>query len=520
MQNDLMNRFDTENNPRKQIRGNIYLCKINTIEPALQAAFVSYGGQKQGFLPLSEISPHYFINVPKQEKNKMIRNNEKFHSYKIQNVLKKNQTLLIQIIKEERGGKGASVTTNIGLVGCYCVLIPLSTNLAASKSIVNPEDKERLLATINNIVSKRRQKYGVILKSAACKTKAKKIEQDYIHLSKIWENKILEYQNISSPPSLIYPEENIINRTIRDSCGETVDSIIIEGADSYKAAREWMKDKPQLSVTVKPYKRKTPLFTHYKIEEQILSLYKEKVQLPSGGHIVINCTEALISIDVNSGKMMKEADVEDTAYKTNLEAAYEIPAQLELRNLSGLIIIDFIDMEKTKHCKGVEEEIEKASKKCKSQLQISSITKFGVMQASRQRAQPSILESNTSKCHTCDGNGYLFSESFIFNNIIRDLYAINAKEKATIYTSEKVALYVLNEMRSNLIEIEKTLEKEIVIKIDNNLNEKNFRIDRIPILNKVQNTNKPKLFNENQWVKQWLKNIINIEQKQNIQQDS
>ena len=514
LEDGVMTSFDQEDIPRKQLRGNIYICKVTYIESSLQAAFVDYGQQKQGFLPISEISPLHFQNISEEEKESLILKNEKTQNHKIQDIIYKNQEFLVQINKEEKGNKCASVTTNISLVGCYCVLTPLSKIVSASKTISDPLEKEKVIKTMQDIQfdKKHNDKYGVILKSASCNVDKQKIESDYTSLIKIWEEKISSALNKDNTPApqLIHLEENIINRTIRSSCNGKIDAIIIDGYSAYIKAKAWAKKKPHITTPIKLYRRKTPCFLHHKIEEQILALYDKKVVLPSGGYLIIDITEALIAIDVNSGKMTKGNDVEYTAYKTNLEAATLIAKQLELRNLAGLIIVDFIDMERYRHCRAIEEAMEKACKECNAQIQTSNITEFGLMQISRQRTKPNILELNTTTCAHCSGTGFSFSEDFIFNNIIKSIYRDSTHNKITVYTSQKAAIYILNHKRTEIFETQKSLSKEINIYVDENLGEEIFRLEcentnttskKINKSPSVQNTKK---MEKKSWVEEWI----------------
>ncbi|USG59493.1 Rne/Rng family ribonuclease [Sneathiella marina] len=395
--------------------------------------------------------------------------------YKIQEVIKRRQILLIQVVKEERGNKGAALTTYISLPGRYSVLMPnTGRGGGISRKIANPADRKRLKKIANELDVP--EGVGVIIRTAGMSRTKVEIKRDYEFLMRVWDD-IRELTLKSMAPYCVYEEANLIKRSIRDLYTKEISEILIEGDDGYKLAKEFMRKlMPSHAKKVQPYKDKIPLFHRFQVEQQFASMYNPEVQLKSGGYIVINPTEALVSIDVNSGKATKERNVEDTATKTNLEAAEEIARQLRLRDLAGLIVIDFIDMDDNRNNKAVERRMKDCLKSDRARIQVGRISPFGLMEMSRQRLRPSFLETSTNICHTCGGSGFVRSIESTALLIIRTLEEEGVRErsaKITITVHTDVAIYLLNQKRSVIQELENIYGMTILILADptTNLND-------------------------------------------------
>lgn len=543
--------FSSEN--RKQLKGNIYLAKVMRVEPSLQAAFVDYGGDKNGFLPFSEIHPDYYhlpskdgqeralsgdkIDEPeitqddlsdKVEKanfqkllededinvnaiEQMVENkipsdinidaeddeidpfqnnkNQKLLDYKIQEVIKKGQIILVQVTKEERGNKGASLTSYISLAGKYCVLMPNKpSHNGISKKISNSDERKRIKKIITNLISDSdTSAFSVIARTAAIGHTSLEIKKDYEYLARLW-NKIRETTIQSEAPCFIHQEDGIILKTIRDVFDRTVKEIVVQGGKAYSDCIKFMKDiLPGSEKFVKDYRGKAPIFTKYAIEDQLIKLYQPIAHLPSGGYIVINPTEALISIDVNSGKATSERNVEKMALKTNLEAAREISKQAQLRELSGLLVIDFIDLAETKNKKVLERSLWEFFSKDKARIQTSSISNFGLLEMSRQRIYPSFLEINSNMCSHCSGKGVVRADDsnsmLILRTIENEIY--NGKyDVINVYGVSSSIIYLMNNMRNEILLIEKKYSIKINLFIDRDATSDSYSIEKIKLSEK------------------------------------
>lgn len=530
--------FDYENSHKKQLKGNIYLARITRVEPSLQAAFIEYGGDKHGFLPFNEIHPSYFLSNIKdnfeQENNgsvladkipfitlpevieaeeinaeestkiaeieevkEAIEENleteedlsvdeelsEKstiHQKYKIQDVVKKGQVILVQIMKEERGNKGAACTSYISLAGRYCVLMPNSDRQGGiSRRIVNSNDRKRLKDVLSTFELP--DGVSIILRTAGADKNANDIRRDYFYLARLW-NAIREHALASNVNSFIHAESDLLKRTIRDLYSSEVSEIQIQGVEAFKAAKDFIKKLLPLHVNkVKEYRSKTPIFTKYNIDEQIASLYNPVAILPSGGYIVINPTEALIAIDVNSGKATTERNIEETATKTNIEAAVEVARQLRLRDMSGLIVIDFIDMVDQNNRKAVERALRDAFQTDRAKVQLSSISSFGLLELSRQRLQSSFMEANTIACPSCNGKGHI--KSFDSNALVM-LRTIEAEiyksdcEVVNIFAHPDMVLHLLNHKRDQLAKLEQIHKCKIVLNKENTVYYDGFAVEK------------------------------------------
>ena len=512
-----LDELDIETSTKKQLKGNIYLAKVARVEPSLQAAFVDYGGNRHGFLAFNEIHPDYYqIPVADREALKeallaedkddeheteadaetesaedeesderiveTVSENEadevaarrfkQIKKYKIQEVIHRGQVLLVQVIKEERGNKGAALTTYLSLAGRYCVLMPNNARGGGvSRKITNAADRKRL----KGIVSKLPLPTGmsVIVRTAGKERTSLEIKRDYDYLIKTWVQ-IRDTTMESSAPALIHEEGNLIKRALRDMYTRDIEEILIEGESEYKMARDFMKMlTPSHAKKVKLYKDETiPLFFRYQVEAQLEALHSNIVQLKSGAYLVMDQTEALVAIDVNSGRATKERNIEETALKTNLEAADEIARQLRLRDMAGLVVIDFIDMEEARNNHAIERRMKEALKRDRARVQMGRITGFGLMELSRQRLHSSFIETSYSVCPHCRGKGMIRSTQ---SASIHTLHVLE-EESMKLRFSElhmtvppETALYVLNYKRRDLNAIEAMYNVKIFLEADASL---------------------------------------------------
>ena len=518
--NEIIEDFEYEVNEKKQLKGNIYLARITRVEPSLQAAFVEYGGNRQGFLAFSEIHPDYYrIPVEDREKiledveskneddesfnsasknikidndtvddevndevQKKVKNNIYKNYKKIQEVISKRQILLVQVVKEERGNKGAALTTYISIAGRYCVLMPNTPRGGGvSRKIINSSDRQRLKKVVDGLEVPKEM--AVIIRTAGSKRTKVEIKRDYQNLFVIWEeikNKTLE----SNAPDLIYEEGSIVKKAVRDMYNSDVEEVLVEGEKAYKIAKEYMKAlMPSHTKKVQQYTNKNlPLFQKYKIDTQLSEIFKPTVTLKSGGYLVINHTEALVAIDVNSGKATRERSIENTALNTNLEAAEEFAKQAKLRDLSGLIVIDFIDMEEQKNRNNVERKLKDSLKKDRARIQVGEISNFGLLELSRQRLRPSVSEISSELCDQCGGIGRIQSLEISAMQVLRgaEEFAISeSKKEILVKTSSNVAVYILNNKIEQMKEIEERQNIKITFSNDNNFIPPDFLIEGI-----------------------------------------
>lgn len=419
-----------------------------------------------------------------EEADTAIKNPGVYKQYKIQEVIKRNQIILVQVDKEERGNKGASLTSFISLAGRFCVLMPNSLRKGGvSRKIGSIDDRRRLKKVISEL--RISEDAGIIVRTAGSGKSDKEIRDDYDYLASLW-NQIREATLTSTAPAFIHEESSIIKRTMRDMYSDEVKEVLIDGEETYKAVKNFIqKVMPGHKGDIKHYKNKVPIFTRYKVEEQIAALFKAQVNLESGGSIVINPTEALISIDVNSGKSTGQRNVEETATNTNLEAAKEISRQLRLRDLSGLIVIDFIDMMEVRNRKAVENVLKNEFMDDRAKVQIGRISTFGLLEMSRQRMRASFLEVNTKVCHECNGSGNIKSTEMLAISLLRaieDDVSRGAKCKVVeVSVATDVAIYILNYKRRPLSLIEERYAVKIVMKADNSLAGEQWRITKVKI---------------------------------------
>ena len=402
--------------------------------------------------------------------------------YKIQEVIKRRQVLLIQVVKEERGNKGAALTTYLSLAGRYCVLMPNTARGGGiSRKIADPADRRRLKDVIKEIDVP--EGMGLIVRTAGAQRTKTEIKRDYDYLLRMWES-VRELTLKSSAPKLVYEEGDLIKRSIRDLYSKDIDEVLVEGEEGYKEAKDFMKMlMPSHARNVKLYKDTRQLFTRYQVESQLDGLFTPTVTLPSGGYIVMNQTEALVSIDINSGKATREHNIEDTALKTNLEAAVEIARQLRLRDLAGLIVIDFIDMEENRNNRAVERKLKDALKNDRARIQVGRISHFGLLEMSRQRLRQGMMESSTRQCPHCEGTGVIRAVSSCALSVLRGIeeHLLSRKaESLDVRVHPDVAIYIFNEKREALLSLEQNYGISIWIIPDRECAQAESRIERKP----------------------------------------
>jgi ribonuclease E len=388
--------------------------------------------------------------------------------YKIQDVIQRRQVLLVQVVKEERGNKGAALTSYLSLAGRYCVLMPNTSHGGGiSRKISNGADRKRLKSIIADL--KLPSTMGLIVRTAGLQRNKTEIKRDFDYLARLWDE-VRERTLSSSAPALIYRDSDLIKRAIRDLYHREIEEVVVEGDEGFKAARGFMKLlMPSHVRRVKPYVDPTPIFQRYGVEDQLTAMYQPVVQLKSGGYLVINPTEALVSIDINSGRSTREHNIEQTAYATNLEAAAEIARQLRLRDMAGLIVIDFIDMEQSSHVRKVEKAMKEALKNDRARIQVGRISGFGLMEMSRQRLRTGVLEASTKSCPHCEGTGLMRTASsagLSALRIIEDEAARGRGDRIVLRAGGEAAIYVLNRKRAELAEIEERYGVTVEIAIE------------------------------------------------------
>jgi ribonuclease E len=402
-------------------------------------------------------------------------------NYKIQEVIKRRQVMLVQVVKEERGTKGAALTTYLSLAGRYSVLMPNTARGGGiSRKITNSEDRSRLKEIASELEVP--EGMGVILRTAGAARTKTEVKRDFEYLLRLWET-VRDLTLNSTAPTLVYEEGSLVKRSIRDLYTKDIDEIVVAGDDGYKEARDFMRMlMPSHVKHVKQYKDGLPLFTRYGIESQLDAMFSPVVQLKSGGYIVLNQTEALVAIDVNSGRATREHHIEDTATKTNVEAAEEVARQLRLRDLAGLIVIDFIDMDEGRNNRQVERKLKEALKHDRARIQVGRISHFGLLEMSRQRIRASVLESSTEKCPVCGGSGHVRSVSSVALQALRaveETLIKGATHNLIVRTRSEVALYMLNHKRAHLRELEERFQVTITVSADDTVTgQQSYLIDR------------------------------------------
>ena len=530
-----------ESADHRQLKGNIYLARVVRVEPSLQAAFVEFGGNRHGFLAFSEIHPDYY-QIPRADREALLaeeaehaaeaarledehaeaetddveddtgeedagedeappepdtkhaahddedgktvaalrsRRESVRRRYRIQDVIKRRQVMLVQVVKEERGNKGAALTTYLSLAGRYTVLMPnTSKGGGISRKISSAADRKRLKSIMAEFDLPRSM--GLIVRTAGLQRTRAEIKRDFDYLARLWDG-IREATLRANAPELIYADSDLLKRAIRDIYNKDVDEVLVEGPEGYTQAKEFMKLlMPSHARRVKHYADPVPLFQREGVEDQLSAMFSPTVQLKSGGYLVINPTEALVSIDINSGRSTREHGIEATALKTNLEAAEEIARQLRLRDMAGLVVIDFIDMESNSNNKKVERCLKDALKDDRARIQVGRISSFGLLEMSRQRLRTGVLEASTHQCPHCEGTGLMRTAASSGLSALRMLEEEAARGRGsqlTLRAGLEAAFYVLNSKRDDLMEVENRYGVSITVEGDATLEGARMEVD-------------------------------------------
>ena len=562
--NGQLEDFDVELASRNHSRGNIYLAKVTRVEPSLQACFVEYGNDRNGFLPFSEIHTDYYriptadrlalqeavaaasrarrareeeedraaeaaidgdsddethqynaalekldedsvensddseVGEDSTEENLEEDASESSESssfegrssggrfqlpkYKIQEVIKKGQIMLIQVDKEERGSKGAAVSTFLSLPGRYCVLMPNTPHGGGiSRKITNAKDRRKMRQLLSDLTAP--DGMSVIIRTAGMERSKPEIKRDLDYLLRLW-SEVREKTLVSNAPELIYEEGNLIQRAIRDTYSRDIEEVMVAGAEGFELARSFMRMMmPTHANKVKFFKEEDQtLFQRYGVESQIDSIHRATVDLKSGGSLVIHQTEALVAIDVNSGRAIRERNIEETAFRTNMEAAEEVARQLRLRDLGGLVVVDFIDMEDSRHDAAVERKIRESMKWDRARIQIGRISPFGLLELSRQRLRPSVFETHFEVCSHCRGSGWLRSIDSACFVVLRGIEEEAMRQKATalnVAVSPEIAHQLLNEKRDMLVRMEQQYGVHIYVRGDSSMAREGFSVEKV-----------------------------------------
>lgn len=445
--------LDIEVPSREQKKANIYKGTITRIEPSLEAAFVDYGADRHGFLPFKEVARGYFSDEAKKQSGRP----------DIKTALREGQEVVVQIDKEERGNKGAALTTFISLAGRYMVLMPNNPRAGGVSRRIEGEDRSEIREIMANLNTP--EGMGLIVRTAGVGRNQEELQWDLNYLIQVWT--AIDTASKKSAPFLIYQESNVIIRALRDYFRNDVGEILIDDPEVFKTAEDFIKQvMPNNLKKLKLYEDPIPLFNRFQIESQIESAYQREVRLPSGGAIVIDHTEALISIDVNSARATKGSDIEETAFNTNLESADEVARQLRLRDLGGLVVIDFIDMVSNRHQREVENRLRDALKVDRARVQVGRISRFGLLEMSRQRLRPSLGEATQIICPRCSGHGTIRSTESLAVSVIRLLEEEALKEQTgqvNLQAPVDVATYIMNEKRDAIIAIQSNTNVKIVV---------------------------------------------------------
>ena len=449
-----LEEFYVETTTRENTRGNIYKGVVVNIQPSLQAAFVDFGTEKNGFLQLPEIHPEYYQKEPPED-GKRVR---------IQEALRPGQELMVQVVKEATPTKGAFLTTYVSLPGRYLVLMPGSKHGGISRQIEDERQRQRLRQIISQLSVP--DGINLIVRTAGANRTKRDLSRDFHYLLRLWKN-IKATAQETEAPTLLYQERDLTIRAISDYFTANVKKIRVDNKEVYKRVKDFMAVvSPRHRWLVKLYKEKRPIFAEYELENQIETIYSNRVYLKSGGFLVIDTTEALVAVDVNSGRSSREKKFVETAFKTNMEAAVEVPRQLRLRDLGGLVVIDFIDMRDRKHIRQVERTLREEFKKDRAKIEMGRISKFGLMEVSRQRLRPSVQSSSYVSCLRCGGTGVVRSTEATALTYLRKIWLELSRGKANQVQgsfAQEVADYLLNKKRAELLKLENQYAANIQI---------------------------------------------------------
>ncbi len=462
--------FDLEHHARVQKKANIYKGRITRVEPSLEAAFVDFGADRHGFLPLKEIAREYFSRNPRESGGRI----------NIRDAIQEGQEIIVQVEKEERGNKGAALSTFISLAGRYLVLMPNNPRAGGISRRIEGEEREELKDALNSINVP--QDMGVIVRTAGLGRSAEELQWDLDYLMTLWTS-IKEAAGGKSAPFLVYQESNVIIRAIRDYLRDDINEVLIDSEAAHGQAMDFVKQvMPHYQNKIRLYKDSVPLFNRYQIESQIETAYQREVKLPSGGSIVIDPTEALVSIDINSSRATKGGDIEETALNTNLEAAEEIARQLRLRDIGGLIVIDFIDMTPQKHQRMVEDRLRDSLAMDRARIQIGRISRFGLLELSRQRLRPSLEETTGLVCPRCNGTGVIRDVRSLGLSIMRVIEEEVLKDRSAEIRAQvpvSVAAFLLNEKRAAIATLESRTGVRVVILPNPHLETPHYEVTRL-----------------------------------------
>ena len=460
--------LDIESGAREQKKANIYRGRITRVEPSLEAAFVDYGSERHGFLPLKEISREYFKDQSQSSRSS------------IRELVKEGQEIVVQVDKEERGNKGAALTTFISLAGRYLVLMPNNPRAGGISRRIEGEERSQLRDVMNQLTVPAES--GVIVRTAGIGRSAEDIQWDLDYLQQLWDS-ITVASDKHPAPFLIYQESNVIIRAMRDYLRPDISEVLIDEPKVYQDVLTFVQQvMPSYENKIKLYDQETPLFNRFQIESQIETAFQREVTLPSGGAIVIDPTEALVSIDINSARATKGSDIEETALNTNLEAAEEIARQLRLRDMGGLVVIDFIDMGPMRNQRAVENKLRDSLKLDRARVQVGRISRFGLMEMSRQRLRPSLGETSGIVCPRCSGQGSIRDVASLALSIIRLINEEASKDRSAeirVVLPVNMATYLLNEKRAEILEVEKTAGVRIVIIPNPQMDTPHFEVSRL-----------------------------------------
>ncbi len=459
--------LDIEPTTRQQKKANIYKGKITRIEPSLEAAFVDFGAERHGFLPLKEISREYFKTSVSGRPN-------------IKDVIEEGQEVIVQVDKEERGNKGAALTTMISLAGRYLVVMPNNARAGGISRRIEGDERNQIRDAMRDV--KVQNNMGVIVRTAGIGRESQDLQWDLDYLCLLWDS-IKGASESRKAPCLLLQESNVVIRAIRDYLREDIGEVLIDDKAVYEEALSFVQHvMPQFETKIRLYQDTTPLFSRYQIEAQIETAFQREVKLPSGGSIVIDTTEALISIDINSSRSTKGSDIEDTAVNTNLEAADEIARQLRLRDIGGLIVIDFIDMTSNKNQREVENRVKDALEIDRARVQVGRISRFGLLEMSRQRLRPSLGETSGHVCPRCDGTGVVRDMRSLSLSLIRLIEEEATKDNTSqvrVIVPLEISTFLTNDKRSEIIDIESRHKTQIAIIPNPNFQTPHFEVLRV-----------------------------------------
>ena len=471
-EDDRLLELEIERQDQNQLKGNIYLSTITRIEPSLQAAFLDIGSTRNGFLQINDIHPSYFNDWPPENGTKKPRRPD------IKDVLRAGQNLVVQVVKDEREAKGATLTTNLSMPGRYLVLMVGNQRGGVSRKIVDEGQRRRLKSAVQDLQIPAGM--GVIVRTAGINKSAADLQRDLDSLLDTWYE-IVEKSSEKDTPKLLYQESDLAIRTVRDYLTSDVDEILIDSPQMFARVEKFVGAvMPNLANRVKLYDNTQPLFSAFHLDKEVDQTNQPEITLPSGGSIVINSTEAIVAVDVNSGRATGQADVEETAFATNKEAAVEVAKQLRLRDLGGLVVIDFIDMNDRRHKQTVEKTLKEAVKYDKAKVEMGRISKFGLLEMSRQRLKASLASQNQVCCPYCTGRGWVKTSHAVALEVLRKIESVcyaGGVESLHVRITPTSALFLLNNKRQAIVSVEEKTGVSIVIVADGRMKPEEYDLE-------------------------------------------